>query len=430
MDSIHLDGTSMSVEGEYKKESEERDETKQETGENKIEREPEMKGIEIVHGYSRDKRPDLKQFIIDMIVTGDGDIPLYLKVDSGNVDDKSVFVERLKEFKKQWTFEGISVADSALYTAENLAAMRELKWITRVPLSIKEAKNKIVDIKESEWKDSQISGYKIAAKESEYADIKQRWIIVESELRKKSSIQQVEKQVKKQESKAKAALSQLSRQEFACQADAKVAIEKLSKSWKYHQIKEIEYLKKSEYKTAGRPSKLTEPSQIKYQVKSQIETREEVIETEKIKAGRFILATNILDKNELSDEQVLEEYKSQQSNERGFRFLKDPLFFTSSVFVKTPERVEAIAMIMGLCLLVYNLAQRKLRQELAKFDDGIRNQVNKITNKPTMRWVFQMFQAVHLVVINGQKQMSNFTEEREKIVRYLGKSCSKYYLII
>ena len=62
-------------------------------------------------------------------------------------------------------------------------------------------------------------------------------------------------------------------------------------------------------------------SQIKYQVKGQIETREEVIESEKIKAGRFILATNVLDKNELSDEQVLEEYKAQQSNERGFRFL-------------------------------------------------------------------------------------------------------------
>ena len=79
---------------------------------------------------------------------------------------------------------------------------------------------------------------------------------------------------------------------------------------------------------------------------------------------------------------------------------------------------------------VYNLGQRKLRQELAKFDDGIRNQVKKITNKPTMRWVFQMFQAVHLVIINGQKHISNLTEEREKIVRHLGKSCSKYYLII
>lgn len=428
--SIHLDGTSMSVEGEYKKETEEIEKTQPETEENKFEREPEMKAIEIVHGYSRDKRPDLKQFIIDMICSGDGDIPLYLKIDSGNVDDKSVFVERLKEFKKQWTFAGICVADSALYTAENLAAMREIKWITRVPLSIKEAQNKILDIKESSWKDSQIKGYRIAEKESEYGDIKQRWIIVESELRKKSSIQQIDQQVKKQLEKAEAALRKLSKQKFACQTDAKIAIEKLSKSWKYHQIKEIEYIEKAEYKTAGRPNRLAEPHQIKYQVIGKIETSEAAIETEKIKAGRFILATNILDKNELSDEQVLAEYKAQQSNERGFRFLKDPLFFTSSVFVKTPERVEAIAMIMGLCLLVYNLAQRKLRQELAKFDDGIRNQVKKITNKPTMRWVFQMFQAVHLVIINGQKQMSNLTEEREKIVRYLGKSCSKYYLII
>ena len=334
--SIHLDGTSISVEGEYKKETEEIEKTQPDIEENKLKIEPEMKAIEIVHGYSRDKRPDLKQFIIDMIVTGDGDIPLYLKVDSGNIDEKSVFVERLKEFKKQWTFEGICVADSALYTAENLAAMRELKWITRVPLSINEAQNKILEIKELEWKDSKIKGYKIAEKESEYGGIKQRWIIVESELRKKSSIEQVEKQVKKQLEKAEASLRKISKQQFACQADAKIAIEKLSKSWKYHQIKEIEYREKIEYKTAGRPNKLAEPTQIKYQVTGKIEISEEVIKAEKIKAGRFILATNILDKNELSDEQVLEEYKAQQSNERGFRFLKDPLFFTSSVFVKTP----------------------------------------------------------------------------------------------
>lgn len=106
MNSIHLDGSSMYVQGEYKKEVELKKEVNQETEVNKSELEPEMKAIEIVHGYSRDHRPDLKQFIIDMIVTGDGDVPLYLKIDSGNIDDKSVFVSRLKEFKKQWTFEG------------------------------------------------------------------------------------------------------------------------------------------------------------------------------------------------------------------------------------------------------------------------------------------------------------------------------------
>ena len=78
--------------------------------------------------------------------------------------------------------------------------------------------------------------------------------------------------------------------------------------------------------------------------------------------------------------------------------------------MKKPERVEAIAMIMGVCLLVYNLAQRKLRQELELANASIRNQVKKMTNKPTMRWVFQMFQAVHLVNLNGAEKISNLTK--------------------
>jgi len=87
-------------------------------------------------------------------------------------------------------------------------------------------------------------------------------------------------------------------------------------------------------------------------------------------------------------------------------------------------------MIMGLCLLVYNLAQRKLRKQLETAQEGVRNQVKKITNKPTMRWIFQMFQAVHLVRINGEKQVSNLTQERQEILQHLGKDCCQYYLMI
>jgi transposase len=50
---------------------------------------------------------------------------------------------------------------------------------------------------------------------------------------------------------------------------------------------------------------------------------------------------------------MLSTYKQQQSAERGFSFLKDPLFFTDSVFLKSSERIESLALIMGLCLLVY-----------------------------------------------------------------------------
>ena len=109
------------------------------------------------------------------------------------------------------------------------------------------------------------------------------------------------------------------------------------------------------------------PTQITYRVTGELETKLEVIEAEKTQAGRFILATNIIDKNELSNESVLKEYKAQQSTERGFRFLKDPLFFTSSVFVKNPQRVEAIAMIMGLCLLVYTRFTKKAKTKIRIF---------------------------------------------------------------
>ncbi|CAD5950577.1 IS1634 family transposase [Planktothrix agardhii] len=418
-ESVHLDSSSISVEGEYKSKEEENQEI-----------EEEMKAIKIVHGYSRDKRPDLKQFIIDMVVSGDGDVPLYLKIDDGNADDKSVFVERLKEFKKQWTFEGICVADSALYTAENIGAMAGMKWITRVPLSIKEAQNKIVEIEEEEWEQSQIKGYRIATKSSEYANIKQRWLVVESEARKKAALKKISEQVEKQLENAKASLRKLLKQEYACIADAEIGIKMLSDSWKYHEIKEIKCTEKASKKSQSKTEKGNQEKTIVYQVTGEIEPRESVIEAEKIKAGRFILATNILDKKEVSNEKLLAEYKAQQSNERGFRFLKDPLFFTASVFVKKPERVEAIAMIMGLCLLVYNLAQRKLRKQLETAQEGVRNQVKKITNKPTMRWIFQMFQAVHLVRINGENQVSNLTQERQEILQHLGKDCCQYYLMI
>ena len=193
MKSVHLDSSSISVEGEYKS----RQKKSQRIEAESSKREDEMKAIKILHGYSRDRRPDLKQFIIDTIVTGDGDVPLYLKIDDRNADDKNVFVERLKDLKNPWTFDGICVADSALYTAENLSAMAGMKWITRVPLSIKEAQNKIWDI-DNAWEPNQIKGYKIAAISSEYANIKQRWLVIESEIRKQAAIKKIAAQVEKQ----------------------------------------------------------------------------------------------------------------------------------------------------------------------------------------------------------------------------------------
>ena len=91
--SCHLDSSSLSVEGDYKLS------VKREDQEESI--------IHITRGYSKDKRPDLKQFVLNMVCWQDGDIPAFLKLGDGNQSDKKEFAQLLVEFKKQWNFEGL-----------------------------------------------------------------------------------------------------------------------------------------------------------------------------------------------------------------------------------------------------------------------------------------------------------------------------------
>ena len=98
-----------------------------------------------------------------------------------------------------------------------------------------------------------------------------------------------------------------------------------------------------------------------------------------------------------ADQALIGTYKDQGGVERGFRFLKDPLFLASSVFVKKPERIMALSFIMVLCLLVYRLAEFRLRSRLEETQQTIPDQVHKPTARPTMRLVFQCFEGIELL---------------------------------
>jgi transposase len=100
------------------------------------------------------------------------------------------------------------------------------------------------------------------------------------------------------------------------------------------------------------------------------------------------------------------------------------------VFLKSPERIEALALMMGLCLLVYTLGQRFLRQNLQKTNSTLKNQLRKGTNKPTLRWIFQCFQSIHVLALQGIKQISNLTIERMNILNFFPVSCRSYYLLL
>ena len=128
-----------------------------------------------------------------------------------------------------------------------------------------------------------------------------------------------------------------------------------------------------------------------YSVNADIVVDEPAIAREREKLGRFILATN---DPCLTADEILSYYKSQSTVERGFRFLKDKSFHVSEVYLKKESRIEALSMIMVLCLFIYLVAQWTLRQRLEETGKFVRNQVKKPVQNPAMRWVFFLFRGI------------------------------------
>lgn len=416
---VHLDASSFHVHGQYEPKPRRSD----------VPGEEEMPVITITHGYSREHRPDLKQFVMDLISTSDADVPLYFRAADGNEADKAVFAELIKDFKEQVDLEVLFVADSALFSKENLQSLAELSWLTRVPQSVKEAKRLLSELDEGDFEASSVPGYRIAERQVSYGGILQRWLVIASDDAKARSSKQQGKTLAKQGRAHAKALRALSRRTFHCEQDAEQAVEAFTKTLTLHRLEDVTIAGEKRYLKRGRPTADT-PFEVLYRVQAKLLYDEVAINDKQTRLGRFILASNVLDPEHYSNDRLLSEYKAQQSAERGFRFLRDPLFFTSSVFLNTPSRVAALALIMALSLLVYTLGQRLLRQNLALQEATIRHQTGKATNTPTLRWVFQLFQAVHLIVLEGVRHISNLTKEKQRILSFLCPNCQKYYLLI
>ncbi|MEH2178686.1 MAG: IS1634 family transposase [Nostoc sp.] len=179
---LRLRSSSMHVDGEYKSSLPEVIFKNQED-ESQLRS---KKAINITYGYSHDHRPDLKQFLLELICSSDGDIPIFFKSASGNQSDSHSFGKIAIEYKKQTQIDSLMVADYALYTEENIKLMSEIKWLSRVTLSIKEAELLVSTTPESEFIKSELLGYSFVVKTNNYGGIKQRWLVVQSQERKES----------------------------------------------------------------------------------------------------------------------------------------------------------------------------------------------------------------------------------------------------
>jgi transposase len=161
-----------------------------------------------------------------------------------------------------------------------------------------------------------------------------------------------------------------------------------------------------------------------WQMQAQVRPDHAKIAYDKPHNACFVVGTNI-EAAQWSDPEVIPAYKGQAQAEGGFRFLKDPLFFVSSLFVKKPCRIQGLLMVMTLALLVYAVTPRRLRQPLARQHEIIPNQINQPTQRPTLRWVFQRLEGIHRVRITRESEVPNLIEGlgtvQAKILRLFGE---------
>ena len=412
----HLDSTAIHVDGKYNSEEEKKEGV-----------------VHITKGYSKDHRPDLNQVMLEMICENSHGIPVAMRALDGNSSDKVSFetmvIEHIEALNRTTT--GTVVADSAIYTADNLKSFKtnNIKWITRVPNQIKENKEIIELLSMSRLTPhSKDKRYSYLFLGNSYADVNQHWVVVHSIPAKERAKKSVSRKLEKLVDKEIKAFNSLKSTLYACEDDANRALEKLAKKFSLLEPINIKIVEHKRYKKAGKPKKNQEPDFYEYSIESNYSFRIEPYYQEVWKKSLFILASNDL---KIEPEEIIDVYKNQFVVERGFRFIKSPEFLADSLYIKKPERVEALLFIMTLCLMVYASLEMKIRTSLKEENDFFIDQKGKPTQTPTARWVFQTFTDIHILSIGDiQQVVMNLKEYHHTLLRCLGRSYQINYLVL
>ncbi len=412
-----LDTTTFSLTGDYLPESD-------------------KEAVTITQGYSKDHRPDLKQAVLELLVSQDGGIPLMSKTWDGNKSDNTIFNERAKalvETLGSSPSPSYLVADSKLYSANNASVLKQIGFITRIPatLSLVGASIEAALHRSDAWQDL-LEGYRYQCLRHQHYGMDQRWLVIYSEAARNRSKQRHEKAIEKERQRLQKQLFHLQAQRFSSQEQALKASQAIEQKLRYHCLDDRHWTEHKRYAKAGRPGPDTPVKAIEWQIQVQFQVDVSALEARIEHGACFIIGTNTRT-NELSDEAVFSAYKGQSSVEHGFRFLKDPLFFVSSLFVKKPSRIEGLLMVMTLALFVYSMAQRRLRRALAQEGEALPNQIKQPTSRPTLRWVFQMLDGINRVLVRTKEGVcaiiEGLTDLKTKILRLLGPGVEQIYQI-
>ena len=386
--------------------------------------------FKITYGHSKDKRPDLKQFFVEMLCV-DRNIPLFGACRDGNSSDKTLNNELLSTISKHMANHGLKenafvyVADSAFVTEDNLEkAGSQTKFVSRLPATYNECKRAIQEaVSTDQWIDIGVvaetehtlkrpaARYKAFDTTVTLYDVSYRAIVIHSSAHDKRRHKRIDRLLKKSKEELKQLTKKIVAKSYYCEADAQAAVQKLTglaKQTDYYQIS-ASIDKVAKYRR-GRPKKGEEriPERYEYHLEISFDENAVKVQTLRQEAGCFVLLSN-LDSNEekaqWAPEDLLRLYKNQSGIEQNFGFLKNPVII-NSVFLKKNSRIEVLGMILLISLLIWRLVERAMRQYIEKNQTTMTGWVERRTKRPTSYMMSTKFHTVHVLKLDAHRQLA------------------------
>jgi transposase len=384
--------------------------------------------FQITYGHSKDKRPDLKQFLISMLCV-DRNIPILGATKDGNASDKALNNELLTNISKYMARHGLSpgayvyVSDSAFVTESNLekANSNDTWFLTRLPATYNECSRVISEAVEAdEWIDiGPLAGepsrpkrptarYKAYEGSVELYGKTYRAIVVHSSAHDKRRHKRIDRLLKKDYKQLEQVCRKATATAFFCRADAEAACEKLvhTANTSYHRI--ITKIQKVPKFGRGRPAKGKPRTALRYEyvLTATIIEAPEKVEPLRAQAGCFVLLSNLVDQqDDWPAYELLALYKSQIGIEKNFSFLKDPVI-VNSIFLKKAERIEVLGLVLLISLLIWRLMERSMRQYIEENDCTLTGWEGRPTKKPTAFMMTTKFSGILVITIGDHRQLA------------------------
>lgn len=432
LDELHNDSTTVTFHGDYDSALQERT----------------LRGrlrTAITWGHNKDHRPDLKQLLYVLTVSGDGAVPVQFRVQSGNTsDDRSHRATGDFLVKLTGRTDFLYVADCKLATAENMAYLHNNggRFVTVLPRTRSEdaAFRALVHAGKVTWRpihdkrddqDNIMDKFSIAAPAPQTAEgYRLVWLhsTLKAERDAASRLNRITRAVSRLDELRQKLASPRTR--YRQRAKVSEAVEAILRECEVEGWVAVEVSEQTattyRQERRGRPGEDTRyvpHRSTRFAITHRVEL--ERLDEESRCDGVFPLVSN---DRTMTERELLLSYKHQPAIERRFEQLKTD-FAVAPMYLKEASRIQALLCVYFVVLLVESLLERELRRAMER--SGIESlplyPEGRPCRRPTARKVIDLFEDVQrhtLTPATGPPVVftTELTRLQRKVLKLLGMS--------